>query len=409
MIKKLRLRFLWVSTLILALVISVVMGIVYWITSGIIMSQTRILMEVILDNDGALPQQWEYDSIRSSFLALNEESIYELRYFTVLMKGEEVQITHINSAIKEDVAEEIAEKLFNNHNDYGSVAIKGGRRINYMKKSMDDGSVMIALLDTTSKYSLIRVIMLYMSALWLVVLLLYVLVMVNYSKKLVKPFEENDERQKRFITNASHELKTPLAVISANTELLELMNGKNKWTESTKKHVDKLQELIEDLVVLTRLEEMKDITLEDTDISVIVTETVEPFRQIVQTSGKRFETRIEPGLKAKTEKRSFQQLVSILTENAVKYCDEGGNICTELTSDNKGKHVKLCIKNTYESGRNMDFSCFFERFYRANLSHNSDIPGFGIGLSMGGEIAERLGGKLEAGYEDDTISFTVIL
>ena len=80
MIKKLRLRFLWVSTLILALVISGVMGIVYWITSGIIMSQTRILMEVILDNDGELPQQWEYDSIRGSFLALNEESIYELRY-----------------------------------------------------------------------------------------------------------------------------------------------------------------------------------------------------------------------------------------------------------------------------------------------------------------------------------------
>ncbi len=409
MIKKLRLRFLGVSTLILALVISVVMGIVYWITSGIIMSQTQILMEAILDNDGDLPQQWEYDTIRGSFLALNEESIYELRYFTALINDEDVQITHINSGIKEDVAEEIAEELSNKKNDYGSVAIKGGRRLNYMKKTMDDGSVMIVILDSTSRYSLIKVIMLYMSALWLVVLLLYILVMVNYSKKLVKPFEENDERQKRFITNASHELKTPLAVISANTELLELMNGKNKWTESTKKHVGKLQELIEDLVVLTRLEEMKDIDMEDIDISVLVTETVESFREIIQTSGKRLETRIEPGLKVKTEKRSFQQLVSILAENAVKYCDEGGNICTELTSDNKGKHVKLCIKNTYESGKDMDYSCFFERFYRADMSHNSEIPGFGIGLSMGREIAERLGGKLEAGYEDDIISFTVIL
>ena len=123
MIKKLRLRFLWVSTLILALVISGVMGIVYWITSGIIMSQTRILMEVILDNDGELPQQWEYDSIRGSFLALNEESIYELRYFTVLINDEDVQITHMNSAIKEDLAEEIAEELSNKKNDHGSVAV----------------------------------------------------------------------------------------------------------------------------------------------------------------------------------------------------------------------------------------------------------------------------------------------
>ncbi len=70
--------------------------------------------------------------------------------------------------------------------------------------------------------------------------------------------------------------------------------------------------------------------------------------------------------------------------------------------------MKLCIKNTYVSGKDLDFSCFFERFYRADASHNSEIPGFGIGLSMGREIAERMGGKLEAGYEGDTISFTVI-
>lgn len=372
------------------------------------MSQTRILMEVILDNDGDLPQQWEYDSIRGSFLALNDESIYELRYFTVLINDEDARITHIHSAIKENVAEEIARKLFKKKNDYGSVALAGGRRVNYMKKAMEDGSTMMVILDSTSRYSLIKLMMIYMSVLWFIVMMLYILVMGNYSKKLVKPFEENDERQKRFITNASHELKTPLSVISANTELLELMNGKNRWTESTKKHVGKLQSLIEDLVVLTRLDEMQDVMMEDTDVSVLVSETVEPFREIVENSGRDFEVHIEPGLTVKTEKRSFQQLVSILMDNAAKYCDDGGNIFIDLYSGNRGKQVKLCIKNTYVSGKDLDFSCFFERFYRADASHNSEIPGFGIGLSMGREIAERMGGKLEAGYEGDTISFTVI-
>ncbi len=160
--------------------------------------------------------------------------------------------------------------------------------------------------------------------------------------------------------------------------------------------------------MLTRLDEMQDVMMEYTDVSVLVSETVEPFREIVENSGRGFEAHIEPDLTVKTEKRSFQQLVSILMDNAAKYCDEGGNIFIDLYSGNRGKQVKLCIKNTYVSGKDLDFSCFFERFYRADGSHNSEIPGFGIGLSMGREIAERMGGKLEAGYEGDTISFTVI-
>ena len=409
MIKKLRWRFLWVSTVILALVISAVIGIVYWITSGIVMSQTRILMEVILENNGDLPEQWEYDSSKGPLLALNQESIYELRYLTALIKDEDAQITHMHSGIAEKMAEDIAEDIYKRKSNYGSISIDGGRRINFMKQLQEDGSTFIILLDSTSRYALIKVVMTFMTGLWLIVLVLYIIIMSRYSKRLVRPFEENDEKQKRFITNASHELKTPLAVISANTELIELVNGKNKWTENTKKHVEKLQNLIEDLVVLTRLDEMHEVQMENLYVSSFTSETVESFRDVAESSGRRFSSNIEQGLIVKTEKRSFGQLISILMDNATKYCDENGMINVELKRAAKGKSITFKVSNSYVEGKGVDYSCFFERFYREDVSHNSAVSGFGIGLSMGKEIAERLGGKLSVSYEGDMISFVVEL
>ncbi|MBR5336408.1 MAG: HAMP domain-containing histidine kinase [Lachnospiraceae bacterium] len=403
MLKKLRRKFMWVSTLVLVAVIVAVMGIVYWITSSAIMTETRILMEEILENDGNLPGQGEFNPRQDPFTALNQESIYETRYFTALVGNSDTRITHINIAMKEDAAKDIAEKVYKKNSDYGSTSMLGGRRLNYMKKTRTDGSTLIVLLDTTSRFSLIHRIMMFLSMLWLAVVVLYILIMGRYSKKLLRPFVENDERQKRFITNASHELKTPLAVISSNTEMTEALTGRTKWTESTMRQVTRLRDLIENLVVLSRLDEMQEPRLSDIDLSAAVTETVEPFRSLIEASGKQLIIDVDPGVKSRSEKRSFTQILSILMDNAVKYCDEGGQIVVSL----KGK--KLSVSNTYADGKDVDYSRFFERFYREDESHNSAKAGFGIGLSMAKEMAERLGGTIKVTYSCDMISFNVEL
>ena len=233
--------------------------------------------------------------------------------------------------------------------------------------------------------------------------------MGRYSRNLVQPFIENDEKQKRFITNASHESKTPLAVISANTEMTEAVGGKTKWTESTRRQVGKLQTLIEDLVVLSRLDEMRDLPLTEMDLSALTTETVESLRDVIEGSGRQLIVDIAPGLWGKVERRSFQQLVSILLDNASKYCDENGKVEVKLVPQKRGKGVGLTISNTYAEGKNVDYSRFFERFYREDASHNSAKAGFGIGLSMGKEIVGRLDGKIKVSYADDVISFDIIL
>jgi signal transduction histidine kinase len=140
------------------------------------------------------------------------------------------------------------------------------------------------------------------------------------------PFIENQERQKRFITNASHELKTPLTVISANTEMIEMTGSKSKWTESTKRQTQKMSQLVSNLVTLSKLDEKDEVVLSKVNASKIVSEQAEPFTSVIESSGRKFETQITPDLLIMSESRGVQELVSILLDNAAKYCDEEGRI-----------------------------------------------------------------------------------
>ena len=176
--------------------------------------------------------------------------------------------------------------------------------------------------------------------------------------------------------------------------------------QNAKAHgVTKLQSLIKDLVVLFRLDEMRELPMSDVDLSEVTAETAESFREVIESSGRQFHADITPDMHGRSEKRSFQQLVTILMDNAAKYCDDGGNVHVTLAPRSRRKGAMLTVSNTYVDGKDVDYSKFFERFYREDASHNSAKAGFGIGLSMGKEIAERLGGRLRVAYADEEISF----
>ena len=407
MYKKLQRQFLWGSVLVLFLVIVLVVGIIFWVTSNTVTRQTQVFIDLILDNEGQMPARGEFAPQQETFLALNAESINETRFVSVLFSDGEGQIVSMwLNALSEDDAIGMATDVLSKSSDSGRLG-NSQRRLQYGRRVLDDGSTLVVIADSTSRYGLSRLIVFYMAGLWMVVLILFMIAMGHYSKKLVKPFVENDEKQKRFITNASHELKTPLAVIAANNEMAETIGGKTKWTESTSRQVKRLQSLIESLVVLTRMDEMKEIALTDVDYSAVVLETAEPFRSVIEGAGKSYDCQVPQDIHVKGDKRTLQQIASILLDNAAKYCDEGGNVSVRLSQ--KGKAAQLCVSNTYAAGKDVDTSRFFERFYRQDESHNSGKSGFGIGLSMAREMTERLKGKLNVSYEKDTISFTVEL
>ena len=408
MFRKLQRKFLWGSALVLFLIILLVIGIVFLVTSNTVARQSQVFINLILDNKGTLPDRGEFEPRQEAFLALNTESLNETRFVAVSFSGENGQIISRQMVgLSDDEVIRMAREALEKRRVSGRLNDGGPRFLHYGYRAMDDGTTLVVVADSTSRYGLTRLIVLYMAGIWFIILLLFILFMSQYSKKLVKPFVENDERQKRFITNASHELKTPLAVISANNEMTEAVGGKTKWTESTSRQVKRLQSLIENLVVLTRLDEMKEIPLSTIDFSAIVREAAEPFHGVIESTGRQYDCQIEENICIQGEKRTLQQIVTILLDNASKYCDEGGSVSVCL--NRKGKGARLNISNTYAAGKDVDTSRFFERFYRADESHHSGKSGFGIGLSMAKEMTERLKGKLEVSYEGDTIIFSVVL
>ena len=406
MFRKLQRKFLWGSALVLLLVIVLVVGILFWITSDTVTRQSEVFIDRILENDGKMPERGEFAPQQKTFLALNDESIREIRFFSVLFSGKSPQIiSKMIAVLSDDEVIGLAKKAMESTGESGRLNDKGPRILQFGKKVMEDGSTLVVIADSTSRYGLTRLIITYMAVLWSVVLVLFIIAMSRYSKKLVKPFIENDERQKRFITNASHELKTPLAVIGANNELTAAVSGKTKWTESTARQVKRLQLLIENLVALTRLDEMEERAMTDVDLSAAIIETADPFRSIIESSGRKYEFQVEQNVHISGEKRTLQQIASILLDNAAKYCDEGGTVTVHL--NRKGKGAQLSVSNTYAEGKTADTSRFFERFYREDESHNSAKPGFGIGLSMAKEMSERINGKLNVCYSGETITFSV--
>ena len=236
------------------------------------------------------------------------------------------------------------------------------------------------------------------------------LVMRALSFSVIKPEIRNAQLQKQFITNASHELKTPLAVIRANTELEQMINGENEWNQSTLRQVDRMNGLIANLVMIARAEEKEDageMTL--LDVSKLVRETADTFLPVAQQDGKQFEISVPEGILLTAEESDIRQLSSVLIDNAIKYCDEHGTIRVTLAALSRGRQIRLEVSNSYGEGKEIDYSRFFGRFYRQDESHNADRGGYGIGLSIAETLVNKYHGSIDAGWKDGMITFKAVL
>jgi len=234
-------------------------------------------------------------------------------------------------------------------------------------------------------------------------------VIKSWAGKLIQPEIKNAELQKSFITNASHELKTPLAVIKANTEMLEIMGVENEWTQSTMRQVDRLTGLIQNLVLVTRASE-KDSKEDrvETDFSAIVTDTAKSFEAVATSDEKTMELSVASDVKLLAHEGDIRQITTLLIDNAIKYCDPKGKVTVGLGRDKKHKHIYLRVSNSYESGAGIDYHRFFDRFYRGDEAHNIDKEGYGVGLSIAQGLMERYHGDIKVNWRDGIITFTCI-
>ena len=175
------------------------------------------------------------------------------------------------------------------------------------------------------------------------------------------------------------------------------------------RQVDRMTGLIQNLVMITRAQEQDNRQDRvETDISKAVQETVHTFAPVAAQDGKKLETDIPDGLSMLAEEGQIRQLVSLLVDNAIKYCDAGGTIQVSLSR--KGRNgMRLVVSNNYAAGKDVDFSKFFERFYREDKSHNQDKGGYGIGLSIAENLVAQYHGSIRAEFHDGVISFICTL
>ena len=411
MFRKLKIRFILLASAaivcILLTMIAVLNSVRFLQTNG----EIQAVLNILSANNGDFPSVEETaESLQNDRITI--DTIYQYRYFSVVYNEDKTlyssNLDHLSNLSKEQAL------------SYANKVIKDSRSSGVFKVGSQFYSYQITQDSKTKRYLLVVLDSTnYLESrndfFWLSIQLcfysfiFFVLVVSGFSNFAIRPYIKNYENQKRFITNAGHELKTPLAIISANTELQELMTGENEWTESTKDQVKRLSNLINQMVVLARLEEQPDVTLVDVNFSEVVKKVAGNFKSVIEKAGKKYEIKLQEDIYVKATEDELYELVSILIDNACKYCDEDGQIFVTLTKSKRGKRARLTVANSYADGKNVDYSRFFDRFYREDESHNQKQPGYGIGLSMAESLVRIFKGRIWVSYKKGLIGFTVLL
>ena len=338
----------------------------------------------------------------------NEEDTYMAsNFFTVRFdtEGEEAY-TDVSrtSSISEEEAVDLAEQLCNQGKQEG----KSGKYLYQVGQWGETKGKLVVCLDVSAEtLSCIRVMLLSLGIgvlCWGIMLVLVILL----SRRAIRPIAENMERQKQFVTNAGHEIKTPLAIIQSNTEAMELYAGENKWSRNIKEQTLRLNELMKNLLSLARMEEgTAGSRAVEFELSELLEREVQTFEQPVAAKEIRLELAIDAGLRLKADKGQIAQLISILLDNALKYTPQEGEI--RITLKRREKRICLTAENSCEQLPDVPPERLFERFYRGDKARTQSSGGYGIGLSVAKAVVEANGGKICAEYDQSSHIRFVIL
>ena len=397
MIRKLRAKLIIASLLSLLLVLSVIIGVAGVLNYTSLVSDADSVLAILRENDGTFPlgdPPGGKDRFREG-RRFSPELPYESRYFTVFL-SESGSVISVNTG-------KIAAVDTSTAIDYAAEAVASGAARGFA----DDYRFTVyasgeethdVFLDCGRELGSFRSFLATSAAVSAAGLLAVTLLLIFFSSRIVKPFSENYEKQRRFITDAGHELKTPLTIIDADAEVLEMDLGENEWLGDIRTQTKRLAELTNSLILLSRMEEQPRMEKIEFPLSDVVEETVETFQALARTRGKTLSSRVQPMLSMNGDEKAIRQLLTILLDNAVKYADEGGRI--EAVLEKQKNTLRLSVFNTAESVSRESLAHLFDRFYRADASRNSGTGGYGLGLSIASAVVAAHRGKISASSPD---------
>lgn len=403
MLKQLKIRF------ILLAVVSMTVTLVLAFTAVNITLRVRLsarvdnVIDVLYENGGSFPIARHFDRDAD----IHNETPFETRYYVAYV-GEERTIisadyTHIAIKNIEGVSRQI-NAILSSDKQRGYV---DSYRYGRFDSSFGE---MIIVVDCTTDLSTVDTL-LTITLVTIISCIAAVLVILTVaSKRVLRPFEENREKQRRFITDAGHELKTPIAIIQSNAEVMEMIDGENKWLSNIKAQTARMSRLVKELIELSKMDEqiLSEKEKQHIVLSEIVYNSVESFRVPAESKGIELKADIAPNVAVMGDLEDIVRLVGILLDNAIKYADDRKEVSVKLFQ--KSKKAFIVVSNTCAGLDRASVPKFFDRFYRSDLSRSSETGGYGIGLSMAQMIVQNHRGKLSAAYSDDeVITFTAEL
>lgn len=399
MIEKLRKKFVLVTMCAVMLVWIFFVGAINIYNLARINSRSNAVLEILAKNDGEFPK--DVISAPNFGNGITLETSFETRYFTAFVNNDgQIQSLNMNriAAISVEEAQDLVSNLYKKNKTHG---MKNNYKYQAVQKP--NGTLYIVLDCFGEMYTFQHFLLgsVFVSIVGLAVVFLLVLLLSDVA---LKPAVESYNKQRSFITNASHDIKTPLAIISAETELIEMDGGESDYTREIRSQVKRLASLTDKLVFLSRMEEKPQQVFSEFNFSDMLAEVLPPYEQSAQKDGFVFSSNLEAGLVYNGDKDLMCQACALLLDNCLKYTSSGGTISVDLHKS--GKNIVMTVTNDVEEMTKGQHKELFDRFYRAEQSRNSEKYGNGIGLSVVQAIVTSHKGNVVA-RSDDGKTFTV--
>lgn len=440
MVRKLRFKFITVAMLSVLFALALLMFIINYMNYRDVIDRTDWTLNVLAENKGTFPESMfspdkkssnnsgsipnqhtkglpSSDSSDRSYLfrkqleqKKNELNVpFESRYFSIVLDANQ-QLQEIDASqlltMDDSTASTLRQdaiKLLNKDNKHVFI---DGYRCTRVTEGTNTRYIFLDCTRSIESFRAFRNLSITVSLLGLAI----VFILLNYfSKRILKPVEESYEKQRRFITDAGHEIRTPLTIINADISVMEMDEedaADNEWLQDIKQQTARLSTLTEELVYLTRMEEVQKDSgeMKVFDFSETVLDVAKSFDSRAKLDEKAYEYNIADGIVIRGNQSSIQKLVSILLDNAFKYSSTDGSI--QLNAVVNGKSLFLTVQNDTDQMDLESIPHLFDRFYRADASRNSESGGHGIGLSIAQAVVHAHGGKIAA-YSQDGLSLRI--
>lgn len=411
MIKKLQRKFIKIAMISFGFVLFLIIGAINFMNFYQMIHRTDYILNVLAENNGKFPriEKEKKKPVKPNIMMeigihFTEETPYETRYFIVKWNKEQ-QIEEINTghiaAISSKEAQEYALKV-----------METGKKKGYMDQYKfllieKEDAFLLIFLDCHQELFMVAFVCFWSCVIMIISLMIVFVLLFIFSKKAIKPVAESIEKQKQFISDAGHEIKTPITIISANVDVLELLEGENEWILSIRHQIKRLTELVQGLLNMAKMEEQEKLEFVRFCMNDLVKKEAEVFEVLAQAEEKEIKINIDSEVWCVGEEKSIQQLINILLDNAIKYSSKGSDI--EITVRQQKKGIRLEIENIGEDVPAEELDKLFDRFYRMDSSRARETGGYGIGLAMAKAIVERHKGKIWAESTDrNKIKFIVL-